>query len=1462
MKQQHPTVTERLIILTSRLNVCKRLDLKPIFLPACFIHRKLLPIKKIAFYLSLFLLQCFFNTVFAATIISVDSTLDGADIEPGDGFCLSISGGCTLRAAIQEANALIGDDIIEVPAGTYSLSVLGRYEDLGASGDLDVFNLEGDNGGLEIRGQGASPEDTIIQSNRRDTAESWLQLFDRIVPVHPSAGTVILKNLTLAQGMPNGDGESKARWSNGGGLLNQGPDTRLLAVNVAENTAPRWVSNRLDESGIKIIMHGIGGGIYNDEFASLLIESSYIGYNLATGIGVSNATENGFSLGDFANSSIAGGGGVYNRGKLEIKHSRIEDNQSLSGGGGITNAGGTLAISDSIVAFNTASLGSGGGIHNWGGLMNMSRSIVSSNRGANLDGLGIANHPGANAAGNHPGIAVITYSQIENNQGDAVMGLGVSNFSSMYIGYSAIAWNGGSGTGMGVTNLGEGDLTIENSTILGNFTQFFLTSHGVGIHSNSALRLNQVTVVGNFDGKFVPPDNTNPEVIENFAEELFIDTFELNGLPSAQRDIYLNDPNNWISIKNSIIGDEDYRRRVMPWGFEASVTADTYCGGGYSDHTPTNGFPSFSSNIYSSNDYLALIHSEDYNLSQGTTCGLSGPNDQPGIPAKLLDAGDYGGPRLPVGPFLGGIVAIQLAGDSTGLDVVPPGQCVIDFDQRIYGRPVNGNCDIGAIENGAAAVPYADLELTVSSQEGAVDGSTVNTVPFGGSVDYTVIIKNHGPDAANNLSGLGRPVDGLGEPRFNDTLLTTFEFLGLKVIDATYEAPENSSGQVSCEIVDQDGVEITDCNYDRPLLVDEVLKIYLTVSPTQLGWSLSNSAEVFAGSPGDPVSFNNRMAIRNVIGVGSFSGPRHDNSGNGAPVESAGAFTFAELGLILLFFFFVYRRKALFATLPLTSVITIIGTGLLLFGSISQAAVPSINQVTSNPPMPTPNTEATITIIGTGFEPGAKVALLNNPQFSAVSATTGAPQVDFLLKQGNTLYLSWPSIPSSINHQSVSLYDISNPLSPSLIKSFSPLPRRRIGGGNIGDLGNVTAWAINANNELFMAITESTLSSAIGLPGIVIYDVSNPAMPRLIHHHRGAARKDGLRPSLRSEIMSVDDEFVYLPDAGAGSILSLRNVPWLSILDSSVTNGASIVNHYQIMPVDNSREVEASYANGVPMRYRPYGPRQVKAFSVPTGLGLRRFVLIWGRVMEVVIDNTPAEGTLLLLETTDPTNPIPRWVSGSPVISGAGANPIDVDIKLFDDSGVTKVHAVAVAGGTSITPHQLAIFDIGPDTGFSQVAPIGSYSNFNTLVDQSTINGRPLKVAVDGDTAMILECCSTVIPNPNGYSTQAYWEFDISDASAPILIGGPYSDAGENPRTADTREYRDLIYEDGFIYGRGVYIYQTNPRLTDVSVSADGTTITATVPAGYRDQVYDVVVTNPAGDVDEAISHDSFTVFP
>jgi len=57
----------------------------------------------------------------SAATFTVTTTDDTVDVAPGDGTCADAGGDCSLRAAIQEANAFAGPDTITLGAMTYVL---------------------------------------------------------------------------------------------------------------------------------------------------------------------------------------------------------------------------------------------------------------------------------------------------------------------------------------------------------------------------------------------------------------------------------------------------------------------------------------------------------------------------------------------------------------------------------------------------------------------------------------------------------------------------------------------------------------------------------------------------------------------------------------------------------------------------------------------------------------------------------------------------------------------------------------------------------------------------------------------------------------------------------------------------------------------------------------------------------------------------------------------------------------------------------------------------------------------------------------------------------------------------------------------------------------------------------------------------------------------------------------------
>lgn len=185
----------------------------------------------------------------SSAVFVVSSTADAVDSMPGDGICDSepIVGleNCTLRAAVMEANALAGEDVIQLGAATYTLTLAG-IEEGAAAGDLDVDST--------IRVEGAGMGATTI-----DQAAP-----DRVFEVGLGPAALELADLTVS------GGDVVAAGSNFGGGIRNLASLHIERVRVSGNRA------------------FIGGGVAN--FKTMTAEDVQIDGNEATSRGAAIAS--------------------------------------------------------------------------------------------------------------------------------------------------------------------------------------------------------------------------------------------------------------------------------------------------------------------------------------------------------------------------------------------------------------------------------------------------------------------------------------------------------------------------------------------------------------------------------------------------------------------------------------------------------------------------------------------------------------------------------------------------------------------------------------------------------------------------------------------------------------------------------------------------------------------------------------------------------------------------------------------------------------------------------------------------------------------------------------------------------------------------------------------------------------------------------------------------------------------
>ncbi|MGB1251537.1 MAG: choice-of-anchor Q domain-containing protein, partial [Candidatus Promineifilaceae bacterium] len=303
-----------------------------------FLHRALLPT---ALAISLILasvwavlaavpLQAHVPLVLEAPLtFIVNDPRDAPDANLNDNLCESTLGAgvCTLRAAIMQANAYGGDDIIEIRADTYLFTEAGADEDMSVSGDLDVTD--------NVTIQGAGATSTIIDAQQLD------RLFHII-----GAIDVQLSGVTLRNGL-TGLGED------GGAILNSSnANTTFINSIVEDNHARQW-----------------GGGIANGDSAQIVLDNVEVRNNTADVLAGGIDNHDGIVIvrqseivGNVAVSSS--GGGIYNDGSLRVENTLIQGNRAKVDGGGIFNFD-SLTLERSTLAENSAE-GDAGGLLNWG----------------------------------------------------------------------------------------------------------------------------------------------------------------------------------------------------------------------------------------------------------------------------------------------------------------------------------------------------------------------------------------------------------------------------------------------------------------------------------------------------------------------------------------------------------------------------------------------------------------------------------------------------------------------------------------------------------------------------------------------------------------------------------------------------------------------------------------------------------------------------------------------------------------------------------------------------------------------------------------------------------------------------------------------------------------------------------------------------------------------------------------
>ena len=367
-------------------------------------------------------------------VLKVNTTTDENDGSAETGTGLS------LRDAVIIANRTPGDEIIELEAGTYELTIEGEESfdeaEATATGDLDIARGSGK---LTIRGLG---EGVIINANQ----------IDRVFHVRGSGdggGTLALEKLAVTGGKATDED------GNGGGILvNSGATAELTDVTVTGNSTDTDANQ----------FNAYGGGIFNQ--GALTIDNSQIGNNSARDGGgihtffegsttITNSTISNNTAG-VGNTEKGRGGGIVHSssGKTEITNTIIANNTAGDRGGGVYNSD-EITITDSEIRGNTASFGGGVNIN---GLATIENTTIEDNT-ASTDGGGVAIETLLDKT-------TITNSTIQNNQANND-GAGIEAGGELALSDSVISGNIAVGDGGGINN-SSGEVAVYSSTIDAN----------------------------------------------------------------------------------------------------------------------------------------------------------------------------------------------------------------------------------------------------------------------------------------------------------------------------------------------------------------------------------------------------------------------------------------------------------------------------------------------------------------------------------------------------------------------------------------------------------------------------------------------------------------------------------------------------------------------------------------------------------------------------------------------------------------------------------------------------------------------------------------------------------------------------------------------------------------------------------------------------------------------------------
>ena len=252
----------------------------------------------------------------AATFV-VNTTADTQDAAAGDGICADVGGACSLRAAITEANALAGADIVTLPAETYTITLPTTGENANVGGDFDITSP------MTINGAGSGT--TIIQADALPNTAT-----ERVIHCLTAATAVVINDVTIRHGNSTTD-------VRGSGIRLETATTnltlnRVIVTNNRAATAGGGISLRTDGIVLNINDSTISN---NSAGSSIVVGATGAGIGVREGaaatLNITNTIVTGNTLSSSGANTFGGGISISSVGStVTITGSTISNNTSTS----------------------------------------------------------------------------------------------------------------------------------------------------------------------------------------------------------------------------------------------------------------------------------------------------------------------------------------------------------------------------------------------------------------------------------------------------------------------------------------------------------------------------------------------------------------------------------------------------------------------------------------------------------------------------------------------------------------------------------------------------------------------------------------------------------------------------------------------------------------------------------------------------------------------------------------------------------------------------------------------------------------------------------------------------------------------------------------------------------------------------------------------------------------------------